>query len=134
MSVHFNLAGLAGALNDVDTASLHHTNPGVGAAPVANTEVTGAPYARQSIAYDAPVDVSGVATAVLSEDVTWPLALSGSIAANFIGLWKGAVYKGYYVPANAQTYSGDATERSFTLEVENAEQTAQTVLTRSNEA
>lgn len=134
MTVRFNLAGLAGALADVDTASLHHTNPGVGAAPVANTEVTGAPYTRQPIAYGAPVDVSGVATSVLSADVTWPLSLSGNINVNFIGLWKGSVYKGYYVPANAQTFSGDATERSFTLSVENAEQTAQTVLTRSNEA
>jgi hypothetical protein len=134
MTVRFNLAGLAGALADFDTASLHHTNPGVGADPAANTEITGAPYERQSIAFNAAVDVAGAATAVLSANVTWPLALSGNINANFIGLWKGEVYKGYLVPTNPQAFSGDATERSFTLEVENAEQTQQTVLTRYNEA
>ena len=133
MQLFLNLAGLIGPLNDFDTASLHHTNPGLGVAPVANTEVTGAPYARQSIAFDTPVDVSGVATSALTADVTWPLPLSGNVSVNFIGLWKGAVYKGYMVPTTPMSVSGAANERSFTLEVENEAQTEQTVITRSNE-
>jgi hypothetical protein len=128
MTVRFNLAGLSGALADVDTASLHQTNPGVGADPAVGSEITGAPYARQPISYEAPVDVAGVAIADLTANVVWNLPLSGALAANFIGLWKGAVYKGYLIPDNPQTYSGDATERSFTLEAEGS------LLSRSNEA
>ena len=111
-----NLAGLAGALNDVDTLSLHHTNPGVGSAPVAATELTDAPYSRQAAVFNAAIDNAGVAEARLNADVVFPLHLSINQNVQFIGLWKGATYKGYIVPSNPNNYTGTATTRTFTAQ------------------
>lgn len=119
-----NLAGLSGALNDVDTLSLHHTNPGLAAAPAANTELTDAPYARQSAVFNAPVDNAGVAEARLNADVSFDLHLSINQNVQFIGLWKGATYKGYIVPDTPFNFTGTATVRSFTVEATTTKITA----------
>ena len=41
-----NIAGLAGAINAIDTLSLHSTNPGVGTSPAGGSELTDSPYTR----------------------------------------------------------------------------------------
>jgi hypothetical protein len=110
-----NISGLSGVLNDIDTLSLHHTNPGVGVNPTAATELTDTPYARQAAVFNAATDVSGVATSVLNADVPFSLHLSINQNVQFIGLWKGATYKGYLVPDNPNNYTGTATTRTFTV-------------------
>lgn len=107
-----NLAGLSGALNDIDTISLHSTNPGLGVSPAAG-ELTSAPYARKAASFGVPTDVSGVATSALSADVTFPLHLSVDQNVQFVGLWKGGVYKGYAVPLNPFNFTGTVTSREF---------------------
>lgn len=105
-----NAAGLNNPF-DIDQVSLHHSNPGVGVNPTASTELTDAPYARQSITLTAPV--AGVANP--TADVTFNLSTSANQNCQFIGLWKGAVYKGYMVPATPYNFTAAASARSFKL-------------------
>lgn len=119
-----NLAGLSGALNDVDTISVHHSNPGIGASPAANTELTDAPYARKAAVFNAPVDNAGVAEARLNADVVFPLHLSIDQNCQFLGLWKGATYKGYIVPDAPNNFTGTATTRTFTAKATTTKITA----------
>lgn len=120
-----NLAGLSGPLNDVDTLSLHHSNPGIGAAPSANTELTDAPYARKAAVFNAAIDNAGVAEARLNANVVFPLHLTNDQNVQFIGLWKGTTYKGYIVPSTPRNFTGDATTRSFTATATTTKITAQ---------
>jgi hypothetical protein len=121
-----NISGLSGVLNDIDTLSLHHTNPGIGANPVAATELTDAPYARQAAVFNAATDVGGVATSALNADVVFSLKLDTNQNCQFIGLWKGATYKGYLVPDTPNNFTGTATTRTFTVKA------ATTKVTSSN--
>lgn len=123
----FNLAGHQNALNHANQLSLHSTNPGLGASPAAGSEITGAPYARKACVFNPAVLNGAVAESVLNANVTFDLALSGDINANFIGLWNGSTYLGYIVPDNPGAYSGTATTRQFVAT------TANTKLTRTNQ-
>lgn len=124
----FNIAGLAGALNDVDQLSLHKTNPGLSASPAAGTELTDAPYARKACVFNAATDSAGSANSALDADVEFNLHLSVDQNVQFIGLWKGSVYKGYLVPDNSHNFTGTATTRTFTVKA------GDTVLTAANPA
>lgn len=121
----FNLAGHQNALNHANQMSLHSSNPGTGASPAAG-EISGAPYARKAAVFNAAVLNGAVAESVLNANVTFDLALSGNINANFIGLWNGSTYLGYIVPDNTGAYSGTATTRQFVVTATN------TKLTRTN--
>ena len=105
-----NAAGLNNPF-DIDQISIHHSNPGTGVNPVASTELTHAPYARQSIALTAPVN--GVVNP--TTDVTFTLDTVNAQNCQFIGLWKGAVYKGYMVPSTPYNFTAAASSRSFKL-------------------
>ncbi|MBV2128155.1 hypothetical protein [Arsukibacterium indicum] len=96
--------------------SLHVTNPGVGATPAVDSEVTGAPYARQNSNFGAPTNVAGVATAVTTDDIPVPLPLDGTFNTPFIGLWDGTTYAGYLDADPVGVFSGTATARSYTIE------------------
>lgn len=121
----FNLAGHQNALNHTNQLSLHSANPGTGASPAAG-EISGAPYARKAAVFNAAVLNGTVAESVLNANVTFDLALSGTIEVNFIGLWNGATYLGYIVPDNTGSYTGTATTRQFVVTTTN------TKLTRTN--
>lgn len=121
----FTLAGHQNALNHANQLSLHSSSPGVGASPAAG-EITGAPYARKAAVFNAAVLNGSVAESLLDANVTFDLALSGTIEVNFIGLWNGATYLGYIVPNNAGAYTGTATTRQFVVNA------TATKLTREN--
>lgn len=126
-----NIAGLAGAINGIDTLSLHSTNPGLGLFPVDGTELTDSPYSRQSCSFLPAVDESGSAVYYLSTDVTFNLNLLNDQNCQFIGLWTGSTYKGYVVPSapfNFTDEQGTPVERSFTALA------ATTKITLSNQA
>lgn len=106
----FNAAGLNDP-SDVDSLSLHSANPGVGVSPVAG-ELAGAPYARQSVAFAAPV--SGAF--VFSAPVVFNLRTDIAQNVQFVGLWKGGVYKGYFIPDTPYNFTAAATSRSYTLQ------------------
>jgi hypothetical protein len=110
----FNLAGLSSPFN-INRLSLHATNPGEGASPTAGTELTDAPYARQDVAYSAPALVTGGAEAALDADAVFDLSLTVNQNVQFVGVWTGSTYKGFFVPDNANNFTGVATERSFTV-------------------
>ena len=103
-----NIAGLAGAINAIDTLSLHSTNPGVGTSPAGGSELTDSPYTRKAVVVNAAVDAAGVAT------VEFDLSLTINQNVQFIGLWQGATYKGYAVPDNPNNFTGSpVTVRKF---------------------
>jgi len=122
----FNFAGNSSPLNAANNMSLHKTNPGIGAAPAADTELTDAPYARQACAFAAPVADGAAAVSDLSADVIFGLHLTVNQNAQFVGLWLGATYLGYFVPDEPFNFTGNATERSFKVSAET------TVLVRTN--
>lgn len=121
----FNLAGLSNTINAATQLSLHSTNPGLGVSPAAG-EFSGAPYARQNCTFNAAAMNGSVAESLLNANVVFNLPLSGTFDAQFIGLWAGATYLGYLVPSTPFTFTGTATERSFTVEA------TTTKLTRAN--
>jgi len=108
----FNFAGNSSALNAANQMSLHSSNPGTGASPAAG-EISGAPYARQACVFNAPVANGTAAECLLNANVTFNLALSGTINVNFIGLWNGSTYLGYMAADPVRSYSGDATTRQY---------------------
>lgn len=114
----FNAAGLIDIF-DVDTLSLHTSNPGTGVNPAAG-EITGAPYARQAVTFAAKTtgtDGSGLyARANLAAAATFGIALGAEQSVQFVGLWKGGVYKGYRVPTAPKVFNDpDSTARNFVL-------------------
>lgn len=111
----FNFNGNAAALNAATQLSLHSTNPGTGLSPVAG-ELTDAPYARQSCVFDAPVANGTAAESLLNADVTFNLHLSNDQNVQFVGLWAGATYLGYFVPSNPFNFTGTVTTRQFIIE------------------
>lgn len=112
----FNFAGNSKAINAANKMSLHATNPGTGANPAAGSELTDAPYARQNCVFDAPVAVGTAAVSELNADVVFNLHLTINQNAQYIGLWENATYLGYIVPDEPFNFTGNATERSFTVE------------------
>ena len=109
----WNFAGNSRGINAANIMSLHHTNPGIGNAPVANTELTDLPYERQICAFAAPVADGPAAMSDLTDDVVFPLHLSINQNAQFVGLWDGATYLGYIVPNSPFNFTGTATTRTF---------------------
>lgn len=114
----FNFAGNSRPLNAANIMSLHKTNPGIGNAPAADTELTDAPYARQACAFAAPVADGAAAVSEMVADVEFDLHLTINQNAQFVGLWEGAVYLGYIVPDEPFNFTGNATERSFKVSAE----------------
>jgi hypothetical protein len=121
----FNFAGNSSALNAATQLSLHSSNPGTGATPAAG-EISGAPYARKACVFNAAVANGTAAESLLNANVTFDLALTGSINVNFIGLWAGSTYLGYMAANPVRSYTGDATTRQFIVTA------AGTKLTRNN--
>lgn len=121
----FNFAGNSKAINAANKMSLHATNPGTGTNPAAG-ELADAPYARQNCVFNAPTADGTAAKSALNADVVFPLHLTNNQNAQFIGLWENTTYLGYIVPDEPFNFSGNATERSFTVEA------ATTVLIRDN--
>ena len=109
-----NIAGLAGAINAIDTLSLHSTNPGGGTSPAGGSELTDSPYTRKAVVVNAAVDAAGVAVAEVNATVEFDLSLTINQNVQFIGLWQGATYKGYAVPDNPNNFTGSpVTVRKF---------------------
>lgn len=111
----FNFQGNSKALNAANKMSLHATNPGTGANPAAGTELTDAPYARQNCVFNAPVANGTAAETALNANVVFPLHLTINQNAQFVGLWENTTYLGYIVPDEPFNFTGNATERSFTV-------------------
>lgn len=116
----FNFAGNSRALNAANQMSLHTSNPGLGAAPAVDTELTDEPYARKACAFAAPAANGVAAESELSANVVFPLHLTIPQNCQFIGLWDGATYLGYIVPSEPFNFTGNATTRTFTVEAETA--------------
>lgn len=106
----FNSTGLNNPFG-VNTLSLHSANPGLGADPTPGTELTDAPYARQSVTLGAPT--AGVVTT--AANVTFGISTASNQNVQFVGLWEGSVYKGYIVPAIPRNFTEPATTREFTV-------------------
>lgn len=113
MPLNFN--GNAGAINAATQLSLHSSNPGVDLTPAVGSELTAAPYARQSATFGAPVADGSAAESLLQSNVVFNLALDIDQDVQFVGLWDGATYLGYIAPSNPFNFTGTATERSFTV-------------------
>lgn len=117
----FNQEGLKDPF-DIDTVSLHSSNPGLNATP-ASGEVSGAPYARQSISLAAATtgsDGNGLyARRNLSANAVFNLPISSNVDVQFVGYWKGSVYKGYEPVSNPKLFNQSSdTSRSYTLDTD----------------
>jgi hypothetical protein len=115
----YNFEGNSRPLNAVTQLSLHTTNPGTGASPTVGSELTDAPYARQSCVFNAPVANGTAAESLLNADVTFNLNLTIDQNVQFVGLWADTTYLGYVVPGNPFNFTGEATTRRFVATVTN---------------
>ena len=111
----FNFAGNSKAINAANKMSLHATNPGTGANPAAG-ELADAPYVRQDCVFNAAAANGTAAESALNADVVFNLHLTNNQNVQFIGLWENATYLGYIIPDTPFNFTGNATERSFTVE------------------
>lgn len=106
----YNAAGLANPFA-INQFSLHATNPGVGANPAGGSELVTAPYARKSVTLSAPV--AGVASPVAN--TVFDLSTASDQNVQFVGIWEGATYKGYFIPATPYNFNTAATARTYTV-------------------
>lgn len=125
----FNFAGNSRPLNATNRFSLHHSNPGLGATPAANTELTDAPYERKSCTFPEPVAAGTAAVSALQTTVQFPLDMEIDQAVGFVGLWENDTYLGYLPRAQVAVYDGSLiTNRRLDVLAET------TVLVRDNPA
>lgn len=122
----FNAAGNLAALNAANQLSLHSSNPGTGSTPAAG-ELSGAPYARKACVFNAPVANGVAAESSLNANVVFDLNTAADQNVQFVGLWNGSTYLGYFVPDPVYNFTGTGiTTRQYTLT------TANTKLIRTN--